>query len=73
MLKIEANHIAGTKSKLEFFLTIITKMEKLMGIIKAIRLPNKVPDVIESPIIIMMPDIAKIIEIKLINETFSLR
>ena len=65
--------MAGTKSKLGFFHIIITNIEKLIGIVKAPTLPNKVPEVIESPIIIVMPAIAKIIEIKPINETFSLR
>ena len=73
MLKIDAYQIAGTKSKLGFFLIIITNTEKLIGIVKATRLPNKVPEDIESPIIIVIPDIAKTIEIKPINEIFYLR
>ena len=72
-MKIEAYQIAGTISKLEFFLTIITSTEKLIGITKAIRLPNKEPEDTESPTITVIPAIAKTIEIKLINETFSLR
>ena len=37
------------------------------------RLPNKVPEDIESPIIIVIPDIANTIDKKPIKETFSLR
>ena len=70
---MEAYQIAGTKSKLEFFLIIITNIEKLIGIVKAIRLPNKVPEDIESPIIIVIPDIANTIDKKPIKETFSFR
>ena len=66
--KIEAYQIAGTISKLGFFLIIIISVEKLIGIIKATRLPNRVPVNIESPIIIVIPDIAKTIEKKPINE-----
>jgi len=65
--------MAGTKSKLGFFLIIITSIEKLIGIVKAIRFPNRVPEDIESPIMTVIPDIAKTIEIKPINEIFSLR
>ena len=57
--------MAGTKSKLGFFLIIITNTEKLIGIVKAIRFPNRVPEETESPIITVMPDIAKTIETKL--------
>mgnify|MGYP000748710284 CR=1 FL=1 len=50
---------------------IITSIEKLIGIAKATKLPKKDPEKSESPTIIVMPLIAKRIEIKLINETFS--
>ena len=50
-----------------------SKLQKLIGITKAIRLPNKEPEDTESPTITVIPAIAKTIEIKLINETFSLR
>ena len=68
-LKIDAYQIAGTKSKFEFFFTTITKIEKLIGIVRAIKFPNNVPDETEFPIIIETPDIAKTIE-KPTKETF---
>ena len=71
--KMEAYQIAGIISTFWFFLTIIINVEKLIGIIKATRLPNNVPEDIESPTMIPIPDIAKMIEKKLIKETFSLR
>ena len=52
---------------------IITNIEKLIGIAKATRFPKKDPEESESPIITIIPAIANKIEIKLINETFSLR
>ena len=72
-LEIDAYQIAGTKSKLEFFLMIITSIEKLIGIVRATKLPNKVPPEIESPIITVIPIIAKTIESKPITETFSFK
>ena len=56
-----------------FFLIIITNIEKLIGIAKATRFPKKDPEESESPTITIIPLIANKIEIKLINETFSLR
>ena len=52
---------------------IITKIEKLIGIAKATRLPKKDPENSESPTITVIPLIAKRIEIKLTNETFSFK
>ena len=72
-LEIDAYQIAGTKSKLEFFLMIITSIEKLIGIVRATKLPNKVPPEIESPIITVIPIIARTIESKPIIETFSFK
>ena len=72
-LKIDAYQMAGTKSDFEFFLIIITNIEKLTGIIKATIFPNNVPEVIESPIITVIPVIANIMESKPINETFSFK
>ena len=72
-VKTQAYQIAGIISKFGFFLTIITSVEKLIGITRATRLPNSVPEDIESPTIMPIPDIAKTIEKKPINETFSLR
>ena len=49
-------------SRFLFFLIIITKIEKFIGIAKATRLPSNEPDEIESPTIITIPLIAKKIE-----------
>ena len=73
VLEIDAYQIAGTKSKLEFFLIIITSIEKLIGIVKATKLPKRVPPEIESPIITEIPIIASVIERRLIIEIFSLK
>ena len=73
VLEIDAYQIAGTKSKLLFFLIIITNIEKLIGIVNATRLPKRVPPEIESPIITVIPIIASIIERRPIIETFSLK
>ncbi len=72
-LEADPYQIAGIKSKLEFFRMIITSIEKLIGIVKATKLPNKVPPEIESPIITVIPIIAKIIESKPMIETFSFK
>ena len=60
-------------SRFEFFLIIMTKIEKFIGIAKATKFPNKEPVEIESPIIIVMPVIANNIEIKAIKDTFSFK
>ena len=73
VLEIDAYQIAGTKSKLVFFLIIITNIEKLIGIVKATRLPKRVPPETESPIITVIPIIARIIERRPISETFSFK
>ena len=65
--------MAGTISNFGYFLIIITSNEKFTGIIKAIRLPNKNPLRNESPTIIKIPNIAKIIEKKPIKDTFSFK
>ena len=56
-----------------YFLIIITKIEKLIGIAKATKLPNKDPLDIESPTITKIPLIAKKIDKQPINETFSFK
>ena len=73
VLEIDAYQIAGTKSKLVFFLIIITNIEKLIGIVKATKLPKRVPPEIESPIITEIPIIASMIERRPIIEIFSLK
>ena len=60
-------------SKLEFFLIIITSIEKFIGIANATKFPNREPVEIESPTIIDIPLIAKNIETPPNNEIFSLR
>ena len=54
-----------------YFLIIITRIEKLIGIAKATIFPRNEPEKKESPTIIEIPAIAKTIEIKQINEIFS--
>ena len=73
ILEIDAYQIAGTKSKLEFFRMIITSIEKLIGIVKATKLPKRVPPEIASPIITVIPVMAKTIESKPIIEIFSFK
>ena len=51
----------------------MTNIEKFMGIAKATKFPNKEPEEIESPTIIIIPAIARRKDIKLTNEIFSLR
>ena len=60
-------------SKLEFFLIIITSIEKFIGIANATKFPNREPVEIESPTIIDIPLIAKNIETHLIMKFFLLR
>ena len=60
-------------SRFVFFLIIITNIEKFIGIANATKLPNKEPEEIESPTIIIIPVIAKVIEMKPVSETFSFK
>jgi len=60
-------------SSFGYFLIIITKIEKFIGIARAIKLPNNDPLEIESPTITPIPDMASTMEKKAINETFSFK
>ena len=60
-------------SNLGYFLIIITKIEKFIGIASATRFPNKDPEETESPTIITIPLMAKRIEKKAIKDTFSFK
>ena len=51
-------------STLGYFLTIIIKTAKAIGIVKATTFPKKPPEDNEFPTISNTPDIARIIEIK---------
>ena len=54
-----------------FFLIIITKIAKFIGIANATMFPNNDPPEIESPTIKIIPLMARRIDIKPIKETFS--
>ena len=68
-----ATNCAGTISTVGNFLTIIIKIAKVIGIVKAARFPDNSPGVNEFPTINKTPDIAKIIDVNVIAEIFSLR
>ena len=68
-----ATNWAGTISTVGYFLIIIIKIAKVIGIEKAERFPINSPGVKELPTIKKTPDIAKIIEIKVIWLIFSFR
>ena len=70
---IPAINCAGTISTEEFFLTIIIKIAKVIGIVKAAKFPESSPGVKELPTINKTPVIAKIIEVKVIILIFSFR
>ena len=55
------------------FLTIIIKIAKVIGIVKAAKFPDNSPGVNELPTIINTPVIARIIEVKVIAEIFSFK
>jgi len=65
--------MAGTISTLGYFLTIITKIAKVIGITKATMLPTNFPPDKESPIINNTPDMAKMIAINVCMEIFSFK
>ncbi len=70
---IPATNCAGTISTVGNFLTIIIKTAKVIGIVNAARFPESSPGVNEFPTINKTPDIAKIIDVNVIAEIFSLR
>ena len=68
-----ATNWAGTISTDGNFLTIIIKTAKVIGIVKAAKFPDNSPGDNEFPTINSTPDIAKIIEIKVIRLIFSFK
>ena len=68
-----ATNWAGTISTVGYFLIIIIKIAKVIGIEKAERFPINSPGVKELPTIKKTPDIARMIEIKVIWLIFSFR
>ena len=70
---IPATNWAGTMSTDGYFLTIMIKTAKVIGIVNAAKFPDNSPGVNEFPTIKITPDIAKIIEIDVTNEIFSFK
>ena len=70
---IPATNWAGTISTVGYFLTIIIKTAKVIGMVKAAKLPVNSPGVSEFPTITKTPVIAKIIEVKVIALIFSFK
>ena len=68
-----ATNWAGTISTDGNFLTIIINTAKVIGIVKAAKLPDNSPGDKEFPTINKTPVIAKIIEVKVIDEIFSFK
>ena len=68
-----AINCAGTISTVGYFLTIIIKTAKVIGIVKAAKFPDNSPGDNEFPTIIKTPDIAKINEINVIKLIFSFK
>ena len=68
-----ATNWAGTMSTDGNFLTIIIRIAKVIGIVKAARFPDNSPGDNEFPTINKTPVIARQIEIKVIKFIFSLR
>ena len=70
---IPATNWAGTISTVGYFLTIIIKIAKVIGIVKAAKFPESSPGVKEFPTITKTPVIAKIIEDKVTELIFSFK
>ena len=70
---IPATNCAGTISTVGNFLTIIIKTANVMGIVKAAKFPERLPGFMSLPTIRITPDIASIIETKVIVEIFSFK
>ena len=70
---IPATNWAGTISTVGYFLTIIIKTAKVIGIVKAARFPDSSPGVKELPTITKTPVVAKIIEVKVTALIFSFK
>ena len=71
--QIPATNWAGTISTVGYFLTIIIKIAKVIGIVKAAKFPESSPGVNEFPTITKTPVIAKIIEAKVAALIFSFK
>ena len=70
---IPAINCAGTISTVGYFLTIMIKTAKVIGIVNAARFPDNSPGVNEFPIITKTPVIAKINEVRVIAFIFSFK
>ena len=70
---IPATNWAGTISTDGNFLTIIINTANVIGIVKAAKFPDNSPGDREFPTINKTPDIAKIIEINVIELIFSFK
>ena len=68
-----ATNWAGTMSTVGYFLTIIIKTAKVIGIVNAAKLPVNSPGVSEFPTITKTPVIAKIIDVKVTVLIFSFK
>ena len=68
-----ATNWAGTMSTVGYFLIIIIKIAKTIGIENAARFPDNSPGVSEFPTINKTPVIAKIIEVKVVVLIFSFK
>ena len=68
-----ATNWAGTMSTVGYFLTIIIKTAKVIGIVKAAKFPDNSPGVKELPTITKTPVIAKMIDAKVIVLIFSFK
>ena len=73
MATIPAKSCKGTISTLGYFLTIIIKTANELGITKATRFPDNCPGVKELPTINIIPEIARIIELKVNFDIFSFK
>ena len=70
---IPATNCAGTISTVGNFLTIMINIAKVTGIVKAAKFPDISPGDKELPTIKKTPDIANIIEERVMAEIFSFR
>ena len=73
MATIPAKSCNGTMSTFGYFLTIIIKTANELGIIKATIFPDNCPGDKELPTISIIPEIARIIEVKVNLDIFSFK
>ena len=70
---IPATNCAGTISTVGYFLTIIIKIAKVIGMVNAAKFPDNSPGEREFPTITKTPVTAKIIEVKVVGLIFSFK